>query len=179
MILVSILDISTVLSVFYSIGIRYFASKIHMSTCRSVQAVSFVLTCRFVSNFLISLFSCRNAYRAEIATFVVPVAGEQSADTRLRERIDFTSNILFFIEDLFLAVGPGAITTKMGTKINMASSLLWVRNQLAGKVKELMIAKKAGWKVLQNLKNQVNFSLFLFPFIIFKPLEGFDLLWLL
>ena len=104
-------------------------------------------------NFL--FLSCRNAYRAEIATFVVPVAGEQSADSRLRERIDFTSNILFFIEDLYLAVGQGAITTKSGTKLNMAASLLWVRNQLAGSVKELMIAKKAGWKVLQNLKNQV------------------------
>ena len=97
----------------------------------------------------------RNAYRAEIATFVAAVAGEQSADARLRERIDFTSNILFFIEDLFLAVGQGAITTKSGTKLDMSSSLLWVRNQLAGCVKELMIAKKAGWKVLQNLKSQV------------------------
>ena len=108
-----------------------------------------------VINYFISLSSCRNAYRAEIATFVVPVAGEQSADTRLRERIDFTSNILFFIEDLFLAVGQGPITTKSGVKLNMSSSLHWVRNQLAGSVKELMIAKKAGWKVLQNFKNQV------------------------
>ena len=75
---------------------------------------------------------------------MVPVAGEQPSDARLRERIDFTSNILFFIEDLYLAVGQGAITTKSGTKLNMASSLLWVRSQLAGSVKELMIAKKAG-----------------------------------
>ena len=91
------------------------------------------------------------------------VAGEQSADARLRERIDFMSNILFFIEDLYLAVGQGAITTKSGTKLDMSSSLLWVRNQLAGGVKELMIAKKAGWKVLQNLKSQVIFIyLFLF-----------------
>ena len=109
------------------------------------------------SNFFFVFFflSCRNAYRAEVATFVVAVAGEQPSDARLRERIDFTSNILFFIEDLYLAVGQGAITTKSGTKLNMSSSLLWVRNQLAGSVKELMIAKKAGWKVLQNLKNQV------------------------
>ena len=118
--------------------------------------------------------SFRNAYRAEIAAFVVAVAGEQSADARLRERIDFTSNILFFIEDLFLAVGQGAITTKSGTKLNMSSSLLWVRNQLAGSVKELMIAKKAGWKVLQNLKSQVilvplNFC-FLGLFSYIKPL---------
>ena len=85
----------------------------------------------------------RNAYRAEIATFVVTVAGEQSADARLRERIDFMSNILFFIEDLYFAVGQGAITTKSGTKLDMSSSRLCVRNQLAGGVKELMIAKKA------------------------------------
>ena len=91
---------------------------------------------------------------------MVAVAGEQPADARLRERIDFTSNILFFIEDLYLAVGQGAITTKSGTKLDMSSSLLWVRNQLAGCVKELMIAKKEGWKVLQNLKSQV----FLFYF---------------
>ena len=109
-----------------------------------------------------SVFSFRNAYRAEIATFVVPVAGEQSSDARLRERIDFTSNLLFFIEDLFLAVGQGAITTKSGVKLNMSASLSWVRNQLAGSVKELMIAKKAGWKVLQNFKNQVFFYFFLF-----------------
>ena len=104
-------------------------------------------------------FPFRNAYRAEIATFVVPVAGEQSSDARLRERIDFTSNLLFFIEDLFLAVGHGAITTKAGVKLNMSASLSWVRNQLAGSVKELMIAKKAGWKVLQNFKNQVLYFL--------------------
>ena len=49
---------------------------------------------------IFSFFFCfRTAYRAEVATFVVPVAGEQSSDARLRERIDFTSNILFFIED--------------------------------------------------------------------------------
>ena len=30
----------------------------------------------------------------------------------------------------------------------------WVRNQLASKLKELMIAKKSGWQVLRNLKNQ-------------------------
>ena len=92
-----------------------------------------------------------------MATFVVPVAGEQTSDARLRGRIDFTSNILFFIEDLYLAVGTGPITTKSGTKLNIAASLLWVWNQLAGNVKELMIAKKTGWKVLQNLKNQVFF----------------------
>ena len=116
-------------------------------------------------------FFFRNAYRAEIATFVVAVAGEQSADARLRERIDFTSNILFFIEDLYLAVGQGAITTKSGTKLDMSSSLLWVRNQLAGSVKELMIAKKAGWKVLQNLKSQVivnSFNIFVFSFFVYR-----------
>ena len=52
------------------------------------------------------------------------VAGEQPADARLRERIDFTSNILFFIEDLYLAVGQGAITTKSGTKLDVFLSPL-------------------------------------------------------
>ena len=88
---------------------------------------------------------------------MAPVAGESASDTRLRERIDFTSNILFFIEDLYLALGPGHVTTKSGSKINVASSLLWVRHQLAGSVKELMIAKKTGWQVLRNLKNEVIF----------------------
>ena len=94
-----------------------------------------------------------------MASFVVPVAGEQASDSRLRERIDFTSNILFFIEDLYLALGSGPVTTKTGVKVNVASSLLWVRTQLAGNVKELMIAKKTGWQVLRNFKNQVFFIL--------------------
>ena len=107
---------------------------------------------------------------------MVPVAGEQSSDARLRERIDFTSNLLFFIEDLFLAVGQGAITTKAGVKLNMSASLSWVRNQLAGSVKELMIAKKAGWKVLQNFKNQVflYFYIGLFSVDYNEPFEGGD-----
>ena len=109
----------------------------------------------FSYSILIFLFYfSRSAYRAEVATFVVPVAGESASDTRLRERIDITSNILFFIEDLYLALGPGHVTTKTGAKINVASSLLWVRSQLAGSVKELMIAKKSGWQVLRNLKNE-------------------------
>ena len=110
-------------------------------------------------------FSFRNAYRAEVATFLVPVAGEDAAAVRLRERIEFSSNILFFIEDLFLALGPGHVTTQAGTKINVVSSLLWVRNQHATRVKELMIAKKTGWKVLQNLKSQVSFCFSLFIFL--------------
>ena len=121
----------------------------------------------FLDKFVVlfsSVLSFRNAYRAEIATFVVPVAGEQSSDARLRERIDFTSNLLFFIEDLFLAVGHGPITTKAGVKLNMSASLSWVRNQLAGSIKELMIAKKAGWKVLQNFKNQVIYFIYFLDF---------------
>ena len=124
-----------------------------MSTCRSVQfRIIFVYfeqsqNITPAAYFLVLfssfsfLYSFRNAYRAEVATFVAPVAGESASDTRLRERIDFTSNILFFIEDLYLALGPGHVTTKTGSKINVASSLLWVRHQLAGSVKELMIAK--------------------------------------
>ena len=73
--------------------------------------------------------------------------------SRLRERIDFTSNVHFFIEDLFLTLGLGYVTTQAGSKINMVSSLLWVCNQLTGSLKELMIAKKTGWQVLRNLKN--------------------------
>ena len=130
-------------------------------------------------SFFFSFF--RTAYRVEVATFVVPVAGETASDTRLRERIDFTSNILFFIEDLFLALGPGHVTTKSGSKINVASSLLWVRHQLAGSVKELMIAKKSGWQVLRNLKNEVIttlFSLLVLLFYISIFIITFDSLWL-
>ena len=109
----------------------------------------------FCLSLTLFFFPFRSAYRAEVASFVVPVAGEQASDSRLRERIDFTSNILFFIEDLYLALGSGPVTTKTGVKVNVASSLLWVRTQLAGNVKELMIAKKTGWQVLRNFKNQV------------------------
>ena len=97
----------------------------------------------------------------------MPVAGEQASDSHLRERIDFTSNILFFIEDLYLALGSGPVTTKAGVKVNVASSLLWVRTQLAGNVKELMIAKKTGWQVLRNFKNQVFIILYSVIFVLF------------
>ena len=97
----------------------------------------------------------RNAYRAEVASFLVPVAGEDASAIRLRERIQFSSNILFFIEDLYLALGPGHVTNQSGAKINVVSSLLWVRNQHASLLKDLMIAKKTGWAVLRNFKNQV------------------------
>ena len=108
----------------------------------------------------ISYFFFRNAYRAEVATFLVPVAGEDASATRLRERIEFSSNILFFIEDLYLALGPGHVTTQSGSKINVVASLLWVRNQHASNLKELMIAKKTGWQVLRNFKSQVSFFIF-------------------
>ena len=85
---------------------------------------------------------------------MVPVAGEDASATRLRERIEFSSNILFFIEDLYLALGPGHVTTQSGAKINVVASLLWVRNQHAANLKELMIAKKTGWQVLRNFKSQ-------------------------
>ena len=98
---------------------------------------------------------CRDAYRAEIATFISPVAGETSGSERLRERIEFTSNLLFLIEDLYLTIGPGYMTNQSSSKINVRSPLYWVRNQLASQLKELMIAKRTGWQVLKNLKNQV------------------------
>ena len=106
-------------------------------------------------------FFSRNAYWAEVASFLVPVAGEDASATRLRERIEFSSNILFFIEDLYLALGPGHVTTQSGSKINVVASLLWVRNQHASNLKELMIAKKIGWQVLRNFKNQVFYFIFL------------------
>ena len=98
----------------------------------------------------------RNAYRAEVASFLVPVAGEDTSAIRLRERIEFSSNILFFIEDLHLALGQHPVTTHTGAKFNVAASLLWVRNQHASNLKELMIAKKTGWQVLRNFKSQVS-----------------------
>ena len=97
----------------------------------------------------------RNAYRAEITTFLSPVAGENSGSERLRERIEFISNLLFLIEDLYLTIGPGYMTNQSASKINVRSPSYWVRNQLAGQLKELMIAKRTGWQVLKNLKNQV------------------------
>ena len=129
-----------------------------MLTCRSVQAVLILVStayfacCHLLSLNLIlmSFFNIfllcffRNAYRAEVATFLVPVAGEDASASRLRERIEFSSNILFFIEDLYLALGPGRVTTQAGAKINVVASLLWVCNQHATNLKELMIAKKTG-----------------------------------
>ena len=100
-------------------------------------------------------FIVRNAYRAEIASFIAQVPGETPANSRIRERIEFTSNLLFLIEDLYLTIGPGYMTSQSSLKVNVRSPLYWVRNQLAGKIKELMIAKKTGWQVLRSLKNQV------------------------
>ena len=111
-------------------------------------------------------FFLRNAYRAEVASFIVPVAGEDASATRLRERIEFSSNILFFIEDLYLALGPGHVTTQAGNKVNVVASLLWVRNQHASNLKELMIAKKTGWQVLRNFKSQVSLLLFFLEFFM-------------
>ena len=121
---------------------------------------SIVQVCRF--SFLNALRLCyyhflssRNAYRAEISSFLSPIPGESSANTRIRERIEFNSNLLFLIEDLYLTVGPGYMLNQSSTKINVRSPLYWVRNQLASQIKELMIAKKMGWQVLKSLKNQV------------------------
>ena len=68
---------------------------------------------------------CRNAYRAEVASFLAPVLGETPATSRIRERIEFISNLLFLIEDLYLAVGPGYMTSQASTKINVRSPLYW------------------------------------------------------
>ena len=105
--------------------------------------------------------SIRNAYRAEVSSFLSPIPGESSANTRIRERIEFNSNLLFLIEDLYLTIGPGCMLNQSSTKINVRSPLYWVRNQLARTIKELMIAKKMGWQVLKNLKNQVIYFYFL------------------
>ena len=81
---------------------------------------------------------------------------------------------MFLIEDLYLTVGPGYMVSQSSTKINVRSPLYWVRNQLAGKLKELMIAKKTGWQVLRNLKNQVNILLFFFLEICKEPSDGLE-----
>ena len=107
---------------------------------------------------MIFSYSFRNAYRAEIASFLVPVQGDSAANERIRERIEFVSNILFLIEDLYLTVGPGYMTSQSSVRVNVRSPLYWVRNQLASHVKDLMITKRTGWQVLKNLKNQVRFS---------------------
>ena len=67
------------------------------------------------------------------------------------------SNLLYLIEDLYLTIGPGYLTNQAADKIDVRSPLYWVRNQLATQLKELMIAKKSGWQVLKNLKNQVYY----------------------
>ena len=100
----------------------------------------------------------------EIASFLSPVAGETSLSERIRERIEFSSNLLFLIEDLYLAIGPGYMVNQSSSKIDVRSPLYWVRNQLANQIKELMIAKRTGWQVLKNLKNQVSY---LYIFILF------------
>ena len=117
-------------------------------------------------------FSSRNAYRAEIASFLVPVQGDSAANERIRERIEFVSNILFLIEDLYLTVGSGYMLSQSSTKVNVRSPLYWVRNQLASHVKDLMIAKRTGWQVLKNLKNQVSVFVFFEPWFLlcFKTL---------
>ena len=101
---------------------------------------------------------------------MVPVAGDAQSVERIRERIEFTSNLLFLIEDLYLALGPGFVTTQVSTKVDARSPLYWVRNQLATRLKELMIAKRTGWQVLNNLKNQVCNLIS----IIKGPFDGVD-----
>ena len=86
----------------------------------------------------------------------MPVQGDTAANERIRERIEFISNVLFLIEDVFLTVGPGYMTSQSSVRVNVRSPLYWVRNQLALHVKDLMIAKRTGWQVLKNLKNQVS-----------------------
>lgn len=58
----------------------------------------------FALNNFYFFFPLRSAYHAEVATFLVPVAGKDASATCLRERIEFSSKILFFIEDLYLAL---------------------------------------------------------------------------
>ena len=126
--------------------------------CRRFILYALSTVC-FILTFSFFLF-CRNAYRAEIASFLVPVQGDTPANERIRERIEFISNILFLIEDLFLTVGPGYMTSQSSVRVNVRSPLYWVRNQLASHVKDLMIAKRTGWQVLKNLKNQVRIFFF-------------------
>ena len=115
---------------------------------------------KILCNFMFFSDIFRNAYRAEIASFLSPVAGETSSSERIRARIEFSSNLLFLIEDLYLAIGPGYMVSQSSSKIDVRSPLYWVRNQLATQIKELMIAKRTGWQVLKNLKNQVSIFLF-------------------
>ena len=122
--------------------------------------------------FVFLFLSFRNAYRAEIASFLVPVQGDSAANERIRERIEFVSNILFLIEDLYLTVGPGYMTSQSSVRVNVRSPLYWVRNQLASHVKDLMIAKRTGWQVLKNLKNQVSFSFLSYFCLIVRQALG-------
>ena len=110
----------------------------------------------YISYKIFKIFSIRSAYRAEIATFTSQTLGDTASSERIRERIEFVSNLLYLIEDLYLTIGPGYMTNQVLDKIDVRSPLYWVRNQLATQLKELMIAKKSGWQVLKNLKNQVQ-----------------------
>ena len=97
----------------------------------------------------------RAACRAEVHSFLSPIIGEPSSSSRIRERIEFNSNLLFLVENLYFSLGSDYIITQSGSKFEPFSALYWIRNQLASQVKELMIANKAGWQVLKNLKSQV------------------------
>ena len=99
-------------------------------------------------------YSSRAACRAEVHSFLSPIIGEPASSARIRERIEFNSNILFLVENLYLSLGSSYVTTQAGNKFDPFSTLYWIRNQLASQVKELMIAKKTGWQVLKNLKTQ-------------------------
>ena len=89
------------------------------------------------------------------------------------------SNLLYLIEDLYLTIGPGYMTNQASDKIDVRSPLYWVRNQLATQLKELMIAKKTGWQVLKNLKNQVHFDKNILYFYIYLWYIFLKFLWLL
>ena len=101
-----------------------------------------------------------------------PIPGETASSERIRERIEFNSNLLFLIEDLLLTMGPGYMVNQSSLKIDVRSPLYWVRNQLASHLKELMIAKRTGWQVLKNLKNQV--ILFCLLYVSLHIFECFD-----
>ena len=102
--------------------------------------------------------STREAYRAQIAQFLVPVEGEAEAQVRLRQRISDASQCLNCIEDMCFACGGKPVTSNSGQRLDYPSSFLWMHRIHATNLRQLMIAKRHGWRVLHNFQSQVNMT---------------------
>ena len=97
----------------------------------------------------------RAAYRTEIQQFMVPLEGEQPSQVCLRERIGEAWKVLSVVEDMYLACKGKPLYSEEGLRMDYASSFLWLHRLQAKSLVKLMIAKRSGWKVLQDYQAQV------------------------